>query len=314
MSDLQIGLLVIGALVVAGVFVYNRIQERAARRDAERSFRGAHADVLVESAPARQEPAPAAPRREPASAANRPNGRIDYVIEVALPDSAAASLFAEQWKGHEHRYAGRVRLDPPGAGALRAGLQLVTRDGPVSEAELIEFRAAVETAAAAAGASVSAPEMKGAVEAARALDRFCAEADVQVVFHVVPPAGAAFSQERIDAIAQASGLAVAEQGYARLEPGGGVAYTLRAREGEARELSVSLDVPRAPDTRRSFQEMAAFAHQLAAALGGSVVDDNGNVLDERAVAAIGAQLEAVRAQFEAQGVAPGSSEALRLFG
>jgi hypothetical protein len=313
MSDLQLGLLAIGALVVAGVLAYNHVQERAARRDAEKSFRGAHADVLIEGAPARHEPAPAMPRREPVAAARRPDARIDYVVEVALPDPAAASLFAERWKAHGHRYRGRARLDPPGSGALRAGLQLATRDGPVSEAELIEFRAAIETAAAAAGATVSAPEMKGAVEAARALDRFCAEADVQVVFHIVPAEGATFSRQRIEAIAQASGLAAEEQGYARREPGGGVAFTLRAREGEARELTVSLDVPRAPDTRRSFQEMASFAHQLAVALGGSVVDDNGNVLDERAVAAIGAQLDAVRAQFDAHGLAPGSEQALRLF-
>ena len=31
MSELQIGLLAIGAAVVAGVLVYNRVQERAAR-------------------------------------------------------------------------------------------------------------------------------------------------------------------------------------------------------------------------------------------------------------------------------------------
>ena len=32
MSELQIGLLVIGGLVVVGVLAYNRIQERGARR------------------------------------------------------------------------------------------------------------------------------------------------------------------------------------------------------------------------------------------------------------------------------------------
>jgi hypothetical protein len=37
------------------------------------------------------------------------------------------------------------------------------------------------------------------------------------------------------------------------------------------------------------------------------------VLDERALAAIGAQLEAVGAQLEAHGIEPGSPTALRLF-
>ena len=59
--------------------------------------------------------------------------------------------------------------------------------------------------------------------------------------------------------------------------------------------------------------MARLAHQLSSALGGSMVDDNGNALDERAVAAIAQQLDAVCARLEAQGIAPGSPAALRLF-
>jgi len=38
MSDLQIGLLAVGALVVVGVLAYNGYQERRARRAAERAF------------------------------------------------------------------------------------------------------------------------------------------------------------------------------------------------------------------------------------------------------------------------------------
>ena len=44
-----------------------------------------------------------------------------------------------------------------------------------------------------------------------------------------------------------------------------------------------------------------------------MVDDNGNALDERAVAAIAQQLDAVCARLEAHGIAPGSPAALRLF-
>jgi hypothetical protein len=44
-----------------------------------------------------------------------------------------------------------------------------------------------------------------------------------------------------------------------------------------------------------------------------MVDDNGNTLDERAVAAIAQQLDGVCARLETQGIAPGSPAALRLF-
>ncbi|MGH8723044.1 MAG: cell division protein ZipA C-terminal FtsZ-binding domain-containing protein, partial [Burkholderiales bacterium] len=56
MSDLQIGLLAVGALVVAGIFAYNAVQERRARRTAERAFGSAHADVLMDGAAQRLEP------------------------------------------------------------------------------------------------------------------------------------------------------------------------------------------------------------------------------------------------------------------
>ena len=46
MTDLQIGLLFIGAAAVAGVLVYNRLQERGTRRKAEEAFGSKHADVL----------------------------------------------------------------------------------------------------------------------------------------------------------------------------------------------------------------------------------------------------------------------------
>jgi len=85
------------------------------------------------------------------------------------------------------------------------------------------------------------------------------------------------------------------------------------REAMPQALSLELDVTRAPDTRRSFESLARLAHQLASVLGGSIVDDNGQALDERAVAAIALQLDSVRAKLEAQGLTPGSPTALRLF-
>ena len=67
MSDLVLGLLVLGAVLFAGVLAYNRLQERAARRAAERAFRSQHSDVLLEEPPRRVEPtlAPAAAAKEP---------------------------------------------------------------------------------------------------------------------------------------------------------------------------------------------------------------------------------------------------------
>jgi len=333
MSELQIGLLVIGGVVVAGVLAYNRVQERGAKKEAELAFRAGHADVLLDTpAPGRnaqdvpQEPVESprpAPRPLAGPQTAQPDPAIDYIVEFSSDQSAAQSAVHEQWPAIERRHARRALLAAGADGrSWRAGLQLVSRDGAVGEADLIEFRSAVETLAASIGATVSAPEMRAAVESARALDAFCADADIQVVIHVQ---GGPFPGTKIRAAAEAGGLALESDGKFALRNDEEVlVYTLGVRDGPAfaapsmREampaaLTLALDVARAPDTRRSFESMARLAHQLAAVLGGSIVDDNGNTLDDRAVGAIAQQLDAVSAQLAARGIAPGSAAALRLF-
>ncbi len=341
MSELQIGLLAIGALVVVGVFAYNHVQERGAKRAAESAFRSGHADVLMDGAaaapgrdagaetsgPAVQEaPRPAA-RAAPPPAAAQPDPTVDYIVELSLGQPelppAAQTALKEQWSAIERRHARRALLAGSADGRTwQTGLQLVSRDGAVGEADLIEFRSAVETLAAAIGATVAAPEMRAAVEAARALDDFCAETDIQVVVHVQ---GGPFPGTKVRAAAEASGLALEADGRFTLRNDEQkLLYTLGARDGTAfsaatmREaapeaLTLSLELARTPDTRRSFESMTRFAHQLVSVLGGGMVDDNGNPLDERAIGAIALQLDAVRAKLEARGVPPGGPTALRLF-
>src|SRR6185369_17262558 len=337
MSDLQLGLLAIGVLLVVGVFAYNWRQESVARRAAEKASPRGPADARTQPEPSR--PGTAAAERPAAHSVTRapsastealPDSRIDYVVELTFGTPITAGMLAQQWKANEHRYAGRAILACDGGGAgwrrlsvddmaavdsLRAGLQLVTREGAASDAELIEFRAAVETLAAATGASVNAPEIRAAAETAQDLDDFCADSDIQVVVHVVAASGGTLSGSRIRSSAEASGL-VAEEG-ARLalrDASGLVLYSLGPLDAaEPGAVSLTLDVPRVPDFPRAFQSMARFAAQLAAELGGDVVDDNRNLLDERSLRAIGAQLDTVHSAFEERGIASGSASALRLF-
>jgi len=343
MTELQLALLVIGALVVAGVFAYNRLQERGARRAAERAFRSSAGDALLDDPGPRREPGvspPATDRPVPQPQAALPDARIDYVVELSFATPPAVGALLEHWRPFAHRYAKRARLAyssdgtqwqrlAPGDGrhalALQAGLQLATREGAVGEAELIEFRAAVETLAAASGANVSAPEMRQAIERARELDRFCADIPLQVFFHVMPEPGVRFAGTAVRRIAEAAGLTLAEDGrFALLDDAGRVLFSFGARDGAGftaggidtaapAGLSITLDVPRAPGAQRTFQAMAGFARQLAAELGGSLVDDNDHALEERSLAVIDAQLGAVHAAFADRDIEPGSDVALRLF-
>lgn len=314
MTELQLGLLAIGAVVVAGVFAYNHIQEKRAQRDAQRSFSSGHDDVLLgESGGAAGERAPAVSHR-PESSRDRPqpDERIDYVIGISLQAPVAPAAVEEHWRPIQRRHSPRAVLSADSSTlSWEAGLQLVTRAGTVGEAELIEFRAAVETMAAALGGIVAAPEMKAAMEQARELDQLCGETDIQVVLHVVAPPGGALDGTAVADAVQSGGLAADGAGaFVLRTPEGREVYFVSWRDGA---LSLALDLPRSPDTVRSFESMARLAHHLAAACGGSLVDDNGNALGEQAVAAIAAQLDQVRGVLEARGIAPGSPVAARLF-
>jgi hypothetical protein len=305
---------VLGAAAVVGVVAYNRIQERSVRREAERSFGSAHSDVLLDeerSEPVLQgvsiEENETEKQKEeaPPPAEAMPDERVDYVIVLRTAVGISRAAVLEAWRPVEKRFGRRALLaGSEGSGwrrlvagdfgsctVLRAALQLVSRSGVVGDAELLEFRSAVETLATRVGASAAAPEMRQALEAARALDKRCAEADVQVALHVVGD----FAEGAVDA-------AVAGIG----EP----PYQL-ARRGDG--LTLILDVPRSQDIARSYEAMARMAAHLASTLGGRIVDDRGNALDERALAAIGAELEPIRRQLSEAGVEPGSVLALRLF-
>ena len=306
MTDFQLGLIVIGALAVAGVLVYNRLQERSARRQAERSFDAApRAEVLLDEPAERREPTlgPAfepTSRRAPLDEQALPDARADYVIDLAVAGGAGCGSVLEDWGALEHRFAGRVLLagaesgelrrlspgDPGRCTRLQAGLQLVSRAGVVGDAELIEFRSQVESLAARIGATVAAPEMRPALDAARELDRICAEADIQVALHV-------------------AGVASTQTPELEAQP-----FQVSRRDDR---LTLTLDVARTPDPVRGFRRMARSAQELAASLGGRLVDDNGNAVDERALGAIEVEVEAVRQTLRRQGVEPGSPLALRLF-
>jgi hypothetical protein len=273
MTDLQLGLGVIGAIAVVAVLIYNRLQERGARREAERAFGAGHADVLLDER-----------RRPPVEPGATPAEGIDYVIDVTLRTPAVPAVVPGAWVPIEQRFANRVLLVIDHL-KVKAGLQLVSRAGVISDAEVLEFRAMVETMATELGATVHAPEMRHALEAARALDRICADADIEVALHVV-------------------GIGFTPAEFA------GQAFKAMPREDG---VTLTLDVARTLEPARGYEAMARAGQQLAQARGGRLVDDTGKELDERSLAAIGTQLDAVRQRLAGCGIEPGSPLALRVF-
>jgi FtsZ-interacting cell division protein ZipA len=75
-----------------------------------------------------------------------------------------------------------------------------------------------------------------------------------------------------------------------------------------------LDVPRVGDPARTFDRMKLAAKRMALTLNAEIVDDNRRALDDAALTAIRAQVEAAAAALKRVQIEPGSARALALFG
>jgi hypothetical protein len=247
MSDLQVGLAILGVLVVAAVVAFNWLQERKFRRNAEQGLRSPEEDVLLrpkatpaaESSGARiepqfsDEPVPAAPipERERTtsmpSSAPEPDAAIDYVAEIrtadviepsAISDVAAAlagtgrPLALSGFNPHAQQW------EPLGNGArlftgLRVGLQLADRQGAATAQQLDDFRELVRQCAGRLAATVECPQIETAAARAVALDRFLNDVDVMIGINVYAHSGQVFHATRVRALAEANGMRLRADGF-----------------------------------------------------------------------------------------------------
>ena len=247
MSDLQSSLLVIGAVVIAGVYLYNWVQERGLQRRMQQAFGESHDDALLKAgvesvlADGRLEPqlvpqepmagegarAQGAPRDPGAVHGGELDPALDFVAEIdadsPISDSVVSELLSKIAScGKPVHVAGLdtrneawedvVRGKGGRYARLRLALQLVNRAGVVNPAQLATFCDAVRACADKIPAAVACPDTHAALKTARDLDAFCAEVDVAVGVNVIAPDGSTFPGTAIRAAAEASGF--------KLEPDG----------------------------------------------------------------------------------------------
>ena len=350
MSELQIGLLGIGVLVVAGVLVYNKVQEARIRRETGEIFVSHHDDVLLEGTggdSASQRPASPLERIEPTLSPAPVNAgmtsgvldeRIDFIatleadlavrgdaVSAAIVDSLAKPGKAVHWECYNQQTA---RWEPLAATGeykrLRAGLQLADRTGAASQQELADFSTMARTVAEAIDARSILPEPGPALQRAQQLDTLCADVDVQIGLNLISR-GSAVPGTRIRALAEAQGLVLERDGrFHRRDEAGLELYTLCNMEEVAfsaegmkelatKGLTLLFDIARVPGGIGAFDRFVEFTRGMAESLSAGVVDDNRQPLDDAALAKIRAQLQALYASMEEQGIPAGSPLALRLF-
>lgn len=243
MSDLQLSLIVIGAVVVGAVYLYNGLQEQRFRQRMRQAFGAAPDDVLlragVESvlADGRLEPQlvpqdvppddnvqTQALRAAPAIAGF--DDVLDCVAEIhsnkAIADRVIADLtgkLAASGKPvHAEGYnSGRGVWEDAmrgggGYSRLRLALQLVNRAGPVNHSQISSFCDAIKHCAGRIPATPVCPDVAEALQRGQALDAFCANVDVAIGINIVAREGASLAGARILALAEGIGFQLESDG------------------------------------------------------------------------------------------------------
>jgi hypothetical protein len=195
---------------------------------------------------------------------------------------------------------------------VRAGVLLANRTGPLNAMEFSEFESAVTAFGVALGAGGAiVPAMSPVLDHARRLDDFCAALDALIGANIETPT--ALSTDELAALARSLGLA--ERGsnrYVRLGEAGEVLFSLSFGE-RAEQLTLLLDVPRAPVHEQPWKTMIDCARRCAQMTGGQLVDDAQRPLSTAQVAVVSRQLEERYDGLRRAGLAAGSSAALRVF-
>jgi len=218
LSSLQLGLIVLGVVVVVAVLVYNRWQ--AARLQPRR----AHSAVAPSMDPTlsavnetehdhRQEPSlgddpdgdaggdagadlPAAKPATAAASSALIHPQLDAIVPltpetVVSGDAVLAALPGTRRIGSkpffiEAKHAETQAWEFPRAGqryeALKAGIQLANRTGALNEIEFSEFVVKLQAFCDALHLSADFPDMMIEVGRARELDQFAADHDAQLTF------------------------------------------------------------------------------------------------------------------------------------
>ncbi len=357
MTDLQLAMIGVGVALVALVAIYNVVQERRARRRAEQAFGQRPPDALfgtddrreptlgalaaegaepVAAVQPREAPAPASADLEAGVAPSAEiSSRTDTVAVILADDPVAREqlepllealrshatpihvegIVDEQWHP--------IETSPKRAWReLRVGLQLASRRGPLAEDEIDAFNRAVADFSASVNAVSQREAPSAAATRALELDRFCADADIEVAVNVIGQFGATFALSRVKAIALEHGLSeTADSDLVRFGRDGTAEFSVRRFGDDPQNppatythgLTLALDLPQVADAPAAFTSMVHLAQVFATSLGGQLVDDNRRPLSDAGLVSIRRTLEKVFHEMEAHGIPAGSALARRLF-
>ena len=348
MSELQIGLLVLGVVVILGVLGFNWWQDRRARQKMQANLPIVQDDPLLHSSSTgeRREPGLshiglsyaegaeiAAESDAELDQGSEPDSVADAVIEITLPEPTLGS--ALMLRIEELRTIGRhpvqIYLQSEDGAfsttiypdknyiAVQLAVLMVNRSGAITAIEWSQLWTAAQTWADKLDATLDGPEQDEVLKRAAHLDNACATLDAQVGLTLLLSAQRSIAD--VVGSATAMGFVMRDGALAWVGDHGMDCFTLARSDGEQLDVAMAgvdrltllLDVPRSPASPTGFARMLEVGLELARRVGGELVDDQGRPLVPGSEVAIDTQLQTLYSQLEAAGLPAGSARARRVF-
>lgn len=261
MSEFQLSLLVIGLIVVAGVYLYGFWQQWRYRRSQGEIFKSQFTETSGQTVPDkasatgtrlqdRKDPL-AGLESDSGSAADEVCGLLndatDYVATFLLKTPLTPEVLEMLWQrrfdfGKSVHACGLntgsglwERMIPDSEQpyrAFRLGLQLVDRAGSVSEMRLAGFRDLLSDIARQLQVEVRLPLVEQAVQRAQELDRFCADVDQMIGINLLTGGDRKLFGTEVASAAERQGMSLQSDGTFHLADEFGVSlFNLSASDG-----------------------------------------------------------------------------------
>jgi len=340
MSQFQLGLGVLGVMVLVGMVAYyiwltRRLRPRQAAPSVGQMLGDAQEPTLQEPTFDADEFVLPVPERKPGL-----DALIDVIAPIALdaPASGDAVLAAmpptrrvgskpfavEGLNATTHLWEAAVAGQR--YSQLQAGLQLANRAGALNDIEFSEFVVKAQAFCDAVGGTPDFPDMRQEVNRARELDQFAHDHDAQLTV-VLRARRTAWSPTYVQQMLTRQGFVpgamvgrmVLPASTVGAAPVLSVSFDSQAALAEdmtqsaLREFVLSLDVAQVDRTEAPFARMREVASLLAQEMDALLTDDNGVALPNEALDVIAAELEHLNDTLDQRELSAGSVLARRLF-
>lgn len=339
MSDLQIGLIILGIVLILVVLLFNWWQDRQIRQKMQEHFPEREQDPLMggnQTMPGRREPGfglhePEQEQEGDDAAEVDPTTEvvIDIVFAQAAPSATLHTaiqslvkpgnkpvrIFAER-EGGGHR----ARLRPSEAYvSMQLAVLLANRSGPLTDIEWSQLWTAAQGLAERFDGAIEAPEQSQVLMRAAELDQLCAALDAQVglilrLHDVLTVAEVSGVLKEVGFLPYGRQLAwMSDTGLPRFTAMLDGAPALEAQSASVSRVDLLLDLPNSPADEQAFSRMASVGRDLSRRLKAELLDDQGHAVSDTADQAIDEQLLELYGRLGQAGFEAGTERTVRVF-